>query len=57
MPAEPVDQLPPEQSTDTHECPRREPAAKAQLRDFVRDGVVNHYCDGPCVGLRQVTCP
>lgn len=53
---EPVENLPPASSGDTHECPRREPAAQQQLRDFVETGVINQYCDGPCVGLREGFC-
>jgi hypothetical protein len=56
VPDEPVENLPPQKSSDTHECPRREPAAQEQLRDFLVDGVVNQYCEGPCVGLRADTC-
>jgi pimeloyl-ACP methyl ester carboxylesterase len=56
VPAEPDDQTPPNQGTDVHECVRREPRAKQQLRDFIATGVVNNYCDGPCIGLRAGTC-
>ncbi len=34
---------------DTHECPRREPEAQEQLDHFLRTGVVEQTCDGPCV--------
>ena len=53
---EPVTNVPPDKEADTHECPRREPAAQAQLRDFVETGVVNNYCDGPCEGVREGFC-
>lgn len=53
---EPVENIPPDDDGDTHECPRREPAAQDQLRDFVETGVVNNYCDGPCEGLREGFC-
>ena len=56
VPPEPVVNLPPQKATDTHECPRREPAAQQQLRDFLVEGVVRHYCDGACVGVRKGTC-
>ena len=42
--AEPVENLPPLHEGDTHECPRREAAAQAQLIDFLETGVVNQYC-------------
>lgn len=48
-PTEPVENLPPQQP-DTHEKPRRERAAQDQMRDFLEEGVVNQYCDGPCTG-------
>lgn len=54
--AEPSENLPPDPELDTHECPRREPAAKQQLRDFLVDGVVNQYCDGLCEGVRTGFC-
>ena len=53
---EPVTNIPPDKDLDTHECPRREPAAQAQLRDFVETGIVNNYCDGPCEGVRENFC-
>lgn len=56
VPDEPVANVPPVKDVDPHECPRREPAAQQQLRDFLEDGVVNQYCEGICEGLRQVTC-
>lgn len=53
---EPYTNTPPDHELDTHECPRREWAAKAQLRDFLVDGVVNQYCDGICEGVRAGFC-
>jgi hypothetical protein len=47
-PEEPFENIPPDGTYDTHECPRREPAAQQQLMDFLRTGTVNHYCDGVC---------
>ncbi|TNE88384.1 MAG: hypothetical protein EP330_14980 [Deltaproteobacteria bacterium] len=47
-PEEPLENIPPNGDFDTHECPRREPAAQQQLMDFLRTGVINHYCDGIC---------
>jgi hypothetical protein len=57
VPADPIDNTPPNSDTDPHECPRREPAAQKQLRDFLEEGVVNQYCDGICEGVRAETCP
>ncbi len=56
VPAAPSTNTPPSKDSDPHECPRREPAAQLQLRDFLEEGVVNQHCDGVCQGLRQVTC-
>ncbi len=53
---EPFTNTPPDHELDTHECPRREPAAKDQLRDFLVDGVINQYCDGVCEGVREGFC-
>ncbi|MEZ4384260.1 MAG: hypothetical protein R3A79_23200 [Nannocystaceae bacterium] len=56
VPDEPVVNLPPAKAFDTHQCPRKEPAAQLQLRDFLVDGVINQHCDGKCGGLRSETC-
>jgi hypothetical protein len=56
VPEAPSTNTPPNKDFDPHECPRREPAAQQQLREFLEDGVVNQHCDGVCEGLRQVTC-
>jgi hypothetical protein len=53
---EPVENLPPDHNLDTHECPRREPAAQAQIRDFFESGRVVQHCDGVCEGIRQGFC-
>jgi len=53
---EPFENVPPDKTLDTHECPRREPAAQQQIRDFFDLGVVNQHCDGPCEGIRQGFC-
>lgn len=53
---EPEANLPPSEDGDTHECPRREPAAHEQLRDFLETGVINQYCDGQCQGVRAGFC-
>lgn len=57
VPEVPVENIPPESADyDTHECPRREASAHQQLFDFLETGVVNHYCDGICQGLREDVC-
>ena len=53
----PSEGVPPEKEGDTHECPRREPAAQDQLRDFLETGVINQYCEGTCENLRVDVCP
>lgn len=53
---EPVDNTPPSADGDTHECPRREPAAQAQLRAFLEDGVIEQHCEGVCEGVREGFC-
>ncbi|MCB9673857.1 MAG: hypothetical protein H6737_02010 [Alphaproteobacteria bacterium] len=50
------DNTPPD-GPDPHECPRREPASYEQVRDFLVDGVVNHYCDGVCSSTVAEVCP
>lgn len=41
---------------DTHLCVRREPRAQEQLVGFLRDGVVEQYCEGECEGVRAGVC-
>lgn len=56
VPEEPFANIPPDGDFDTHECPRREPAGQRQIVDFLEQGVVNHYCDGPggqCLGASE----
>lgn len=48
VPQEPDVNLPPDKETDTHECPRRSPEAQQQVVTFLKQGVIEHYCDGPC---------
>jgi len=52
----PLENVPPDATIDTHECPRREPPAQEQIRDFVETGVVNQYCDGVCESERAGLC-
>ncbi|MFT4628119.1 MAG: hypothetical protein ACI8PZ_006814 [Myxococcota bacterium] len=56
-PVEPVVNVPPSGGIDPHECVRREPAAQAQVVDFLFTGVVNQHCDGPCVSHAADVCP
>jgi hypothetical protein len=49
--------LPPDTATDPHECPRRDPDLQAQVVRFLRDGVAEHTCDGPCVRTFDGGCP
>ncbi|HHO52009.1 MAG TPA: hypothetical protein ENK18_14280 [Deltaproteobacteria bacterium] len=55
-PEEPHVNVPPDKAMDPHECPRREPAAQAQLTVFLETGVVEQFCDGPCEGTRAGLC-
>lgn len=45
---EPVECVPPDDETDTHELPRREEVGQEQIRAFLEEGVVTHTCDGAC---------
>jgi hypothetical protein len=56
VPDPPVENVPPSKQFDPHECPRREPAAQLQLREFLEDGVVNQHCEGICEGVREGLC-
>jgi hypothetical protein len=56
VPDPPVENVPPNKDLDPHECPRRQPAAQEQLRDFLETGVVNQYCDGICEDVRANIC-
>ena len=42
---------------DTHECPRRQPEAQAQIADFFSTGTITQTCDGVCEALRAEVCP
>ena len=53
---EPVTNIPADEALDTHECPRREPDAHAQIRDFLQEGVINQHCGGACAGIRAGLC-
>lgn len=55
-PEEPYTNVPPDKAQDTHECPRREPAAQAQLTTFLETGVVEQFCEGTCEGTRAGFC-
>jgi len=55
-PEEPFENLPPDKSLDTHECPRREPAAHEQIDAFFETGTIIQACNGVCGGLREGLC-
>lgn len=57
VPAPPVTNLPPFEGNDPHSCPRKQPEAQEQLRDFLETGVVNQYCEGVCEALQAEVCP
>jgi hypothetical protein len=57
VPEAPVENLPPEGDLDTHECPRRQPEAQAQIADFFSTGTITQTCDGVCEALRAEVCP
>lgn len=58
VPAAPTENVPPEDvGLDPHECPRRNPAAQAQVVHFIETGEVEQFCEGPCADLQQETCP
>lgn len=44
----PFTNIPPDDATDPHEYPRRDPAGQQQIHRFFQDGIIEHYCDGPC---------
>ena len=53
LPEPPFDNKPPPEDTDPHECPRRSKAGQAQVVKFLNTGVVDHFCDGPCITTRD----
>ncbi len=55
IPDEPITNTPPDADFDTHECPRRDPDAQAQLAEFLTTGTIRHPCEGPCVAV-AATC-
>lgn len=46
--AEPYENLPPDGDTDPHGRPRKEPESMQQLDTFLRTGVIENTCGGPC---------
>lgn len=34
---------------NTHECPRRETVAQLQIREFLESGMIQQFCEGPCI--------
>jgi hypothetical protein len=47
---EPVENIPPDEDTDTHEGPRRELEAQEQMHLFFSTGTLVNTCDGVCTG-------
>ena len=47
---EPTENIPPDESTDTHEGPRRELSAQEQMHHFFQTGEIINTCDGVCSG-------
>ena len=50
---EPVESIPPDPETDPHECPRRDAAGRQQLATFLKTGIIEQYCEGRCVAVRE----
>ena len=48
VPVGPDVNIPPDKSTDTHECVRRSPELQQQVVHFINTGEIDHFCDGPC---------
>lgn len=44
-PIVPMQNTPPNKSTDTHELPRRDPRAQAQMYEFLMTGVISDHCN------------
>jgi hypothetical protein len=57
VPAVPLENLPPNEDFDPHECPRRSPLAQEQVAHFLETGEVIQPCDGRCVDVRSERCP
>jgi hypothetical protein len=53
VPPMPFGNTPPEASTDTHECIRREPESQSQIFHFFTTGEITQTCNGPC---RKAQC-
>jgi len=47
-PPDPITNIPPTAGEDPHGKPRKLPSAQQSLNRFLREGVVDSYCDGPC---------
>ncbi|MFT7520354.1 MAG: hypothetical protein ACI9MC_002499 [Kiritimatiellia bacterium] len=53
LPDPPFVNQPPPEHTDPHECPRRSKEGQQQVAHFLKTGIVDHFCDGPCVTTRD----
>ena len=49
FPVVPFVNVPPNDGHDAHECPRRAPAAQAQMKRFFETGEIVNTCGGACV--------
>ena len=49
FPTVPFVNIPPSAGPDAHECPRRTPAAQAQMARFFATGEIANTCGGTCV--------
>jgi len=50
VPVAPDTNIPPDKDApDTHECPRREPAAQAQVVHWWNTGEITQQCEGACI--------
>ena len=54
---DPVINTPPNEDTDTHECPRRSLAGQEQIQIFLETGVIENTCDGACIEVQAEVCP
>jgi hypothetical protein len=56
VPEPPITNLPPDKAYDTHECVRRTGPAQLQVVKFLKEGVIENFCDGPCVFTVEEGC-
>lgn len=56
FPVVPFVNLPPSSGPDAHECPRRTPAAQAQMARFFATGEIVNFCAGGACHISPVPC-